>query len=114
MQTYDGHELLPNHHYFRIWFEDDSSYIESLRECIYEGSFTRNNKPYLDSLPIGCSGMPIPEFEEIHCFVDFVEPNTQFELSESDIGNIIIQDSESVKKVTKLKLKGKSDEDNCS
>lgn len=104
-RTRDGQSLLVGHAYWKISFEEDSDYLDSSTKCVYEGSSTRDNQQFLDSLPPDCSGMPMQRFEEIHRFRDFSDPNTEFCLDLGEIKDLIIGNPCNVEEVTKLVLK---------
>jgi len=74
-------------------------------KCYYKGICTKDNRLLLDSLPVGCSGVPIPETENVHCFEPIDPKDEVFELIEYDVKNAVIRDLSNTEVVTKTKLK---------
>jgi len=103
--TRDGHTLHVDDKYFVVLLAENGEYIEKSAQCYYKGICTKDNRLLLDSLPVGCSGVSIPETENVHCFEPIDPKDEVFELIEYDVKNAIIRDLSNTEVVTKTKLK---------
>lgn len=105
ISTRDGHSLSIGDECLVVSFEEDSSFIERSTKCIYKGSWVRDNRPFLATLPPGCSGSHTPETQTMHHFEYIYHEDEGFNLLECDVQNMVIKDSSYIEEVVKKKLK---------
>lgn len=77
----------------------------TLDECIYKGSWIKDNKPLINSLPPTCFGVFISETTIMHRFEHVNDANKNFDLFEDNVECTIIKDLSATETVVKKRLK---------
>lgn len=103
--TRDGHNLSIKDECLVVLLEEDGGYIKSSVQCVYEGCWLKDNRPFIDNLPPSCSGSPIPETQTMHRFGSIHNVKEVFDLLECDVKHSVIKNSLAIEEIVKKKLR---------
>jgi hypothetical protein len=108
IKTQDGHELSTGDYCVVVTLDENHEFVESFTECIYNGSWVKDNQPIIDSVPPGASGGYIPPTQTMHrfeCVSALQDVDENFDLLEREVKRVVVKDTSGLEEVVKVKLR---------